>query len=73
MKRQSPEDVPLSAQSGDPEVVYKILRQLRKAIQTLRILLELGFEKKNEAFLKFKILKQQNLAVIIGAWGLRCA
>lgn len=71
MKRRSPEDASLSAQSREPEVVYKILRLLRKAIRTLRIIFEFGFEK-YEAWWKFKILKQQNLAVIVGAWGLRC-
>ena len=70
MKRQSPEEVSLSEQSREPEVVYKILRQLRKAIQTLRILFGLGFQQ-NEDWLKFKILKQQNSAVMVIAWGLR--
>lgn len=71
MKRQSPEDVSLSAQSRESEVVYKILRQLGKAIRILRILFGIGFEQ-NEAWLKFKILEQQNSAVMIRAWGLRC-
>lgn len=71
MKRQSPEDVSLSDQSREPEVVYKIPRQLRKAIRILRILFGLGFGQ-NEAWLKFKILKQQNSAVMVRARGLRC-
>lgn len=57
----------LSAQSREPGLVYKILPQLRQAVGILRVLFGPGCEIKGGG-LTFKIWKQQELTVRVGAW-----